>query len=284
MMRIGPKARGFYGLLTIWLLLCFCGCRTTEPAVRPEDAVPTQEHVAQLPQMRVVQIEKNVPFSVAAADGTSVSYVLAETITPDGDCVIALRYGEQELKVFDFCSYLVDAYLIAGTETPILLVCADLMSDDYALVSCLLQTGEPVITGIYGGRVARVDVSSAQVLLYEHVDALGTWVAQRAWDLEADGRLTVAGDGMLTLLAAEERPLETVRELTVELLREGEWVQATLTEGTLLYPTRTDGSELVFFTLADGGEGRVFFESKEGQTYLDGIPDWEVFSNVMYAG
>lgn len=244
--------------------------------------MPASEDAAVLP-VHFFSSEQIIPGTFAAADN---KYVLEERIE-DGICSIVLAHADGETLLFDNCSYFSDAYLVTGTElmAPILFVCADEMSDDYAVVSCMLTAGGADIVDRYSGRITAVDTERKTVMFAEHITVMGSWIGMRGYDILPDGRLQPEELGLLTIANGAERPVTLAVDLVAEVFSEGIWQQTVLEAGTQMFPTETDGKSIVYATLsADGRLCRLLFTKEDWEPLFDGIPEWEVFTDLIYAG
>lgn len=236
-----------------------------------------------VPPVHFFSSEQIVMGPFAAADN---KYVLEERIEDDIYSVV-LVHAEGETVLFDNCSYFSDAYLVTGTElaSPILYVCADEMSDDYAVVSCVLAAGGAEVVERYAGRITAVDTERKTVMFAEHITVMGSWIGTRSYDILPDGRLRPEELGLLTIANGAERPVTLAVDLAAEVFSDGIWQQTVLEAGTQMFPTETDGKSIVYATLSkDGQLCRLLFTKEDWEPLFDGIPEWEVFTDLIYAG
>ena len=74
-------------------------------------------------------------------------------------------------------------------------------------------------------------------------------------------------------------------EAEVSLLdADGSYRAGEVPAGTTLTPMATDAAQYFYFILDDGREGRVVFERREYEVYIDGVSENEYFEELMYAG
>lgn len=73
-------------------------------------------------------------------------------------------------------------------------------------------------------------------------------------------------------------------ELSVEMLSDKK--EKVMPSGTNFRIIRTDGETYVDTVLEDGRECRIYaeFDKNEYQLYIDGMPENDVFEEIMYAG
>jgi len=205
----------------------------------------------------------------------------------DDMCRIVLQYGGEELEVFPFCSGFSDAWLIEGTvlAAPMLLVCADEMSDDYITAVCMLMAETAVVSERYAGRTVSVDTADRRLILEEQITVLGSQIAQRTYDILPDGTLQPAELGLYRIMNAEEQCVTLTTDLAAEIFRSGTWEATTLLAGTQMFPTETDGVSVVYVTLpASGALGRLRFALEDGTVFFDDLAEDEAFADLMYAG
>ena len=93
-----------------------------------------------------------------------------------------------------------------------------------------------------------------------------------------------AENSLYEIAPVEGNELRTVRALPVELQGANGYEKAELPAGTVITPLATDDDSLFYFILNDGREGRIVFERREGEIFVDGKADVEYFEMLWYAG
>ena len=86
--------------------------------------------------------------------------------------------------------------------------------------------------------------------------------------------------------ASFRRWVETKQVVSVKLMQDDELVDKELPIGTILYPANTDNTSVLGFYLEDGTYGELYYEvSPEGfGITIDGVDEFELFNNLLYAG
>lgn len=129
-----------------------------------------------------------------------------------------------------------------------------------------------------------VSVEGNVLTLNERVNVFGTWSANIAYTLDATDQLVAQPDQLYVPTVALSA-VKASKDLAIELKGEdGAWTAATLEKGDEITVTGTDKAEYVYFTTADGGEGRIQVAfSSTGATQVDGADDTASFENLPYA-
>lgn len=139
---------------------------------------------------------------------------------------------------------------------------------------------------VYGHVIA----DSGQFALYSRIYTLGTYTGYKMYYVGADGmprtedekyNLVAFGADWKTVLTAK-------RDLTVLIHDDGseEMKEEKLPKGTVLWPRKTDGENIMEFELEDGRRCDLLIEKGEGdyQFYIDGVGEYDCFENLPYAG
>ena len=127
-----------------------------------------------------------------------------------------------------------------------------------------------------------MDVSGSAFAVSDYVNALGTWMGSRSYELtdgyafEPEGGFKIDMDG--------PEPLKTIVKLPVELLKNGTYKSAVLDAGTEIYPVSTDAETYMNFRLGDGTEGRITFTITNYECMIDGMSEFDCFEDLPYAG
>ena len=109
---------------------------------------------------------------------------------------------------------------------------------------------------------------------------LGTKTAYRNYTVDADGSLLPLND-VYDLEEDLDSIISTV-PLEVTLLPQN--TTETVPEGTEFFFLRTDNETWVDLVMTDGQECRIVIEEIDWTPCINGIPEWECFENLMYAG
>lgn len=125
------------------------------------------------------------------------------------------------------------------------------------------------------------DVDGTAVTLGDWADFIGSWNYTREYELTDGFELIPVSDVMISMEDSE--PLHTIRELPVEMLEDGGYVEKTLPADSLLYPITGDGESYMDFRLEDGRKGRISYTTGEGyMAAIGGLGESEYFDNVDY--
>ena len=182
-----------------------------------------------------------------------------------------------------------DAYLLKKEDgRSFVILDADYASDDfvtfvYELTDGTLQERDR----LEGVSLQDGTVNTETLTLRMHLDVLGTYSSLMNYTIGEDGRL-VQGEEFFRIQPDDtgQKMLITVRELPVVI----EGKETVLPKGTRLYITGTDNEGTAVFHNEDtqtDGEIRYTRGDKGEDTwtiYIDGIPDYEYFETIPYAG
>ncbi len=127
-----------------------------------------------------------------------------------------------------------------------------------------------------------------EVKTYSRINRLGTYIASRTYTF-VDGKLMPIED---RYYLNNDKDLEnskyitTKQEINVKLMENDKLTDATLPAGTNIYPYDTDNTSVMGFYLEDGTYGELQYEFDEEIFIItiDGISEYDLFDNVMYAG
>lgn len=175
------------------------------------------------------------------------------------------------------------AWLYMKNLMPVLFTTVDMASDDYNLTAWRIEDGKPVKTGDLYGTIEGA-TEDGRIIVGSAVYAFGTWWATRIYDVDAEGAPVPAENSLYEIVPVEGNELRTVRALPVELQGANGYEKAELPAGTVITPLATDDDSLFYFILDDGREGRIVFERREGEIFVDGKADVEYFEMLWYAG
>ena len=120
----------------------------------------------------------------------------------------------------------------------------------------------------------------SEFILGSKCDLLGTKTAYRNYNVDADGTLLPLSD--VYELDQDLEPIVSVVSLDVIILPENK--VETVPAGTEFSFLRTDNESYVDLKMEDGRECRIEFEEIDYTSCINGVPEWECFENLMYAG
>lgn len=162
---------------------------------------------------------------------------------------------------------------------PCVLVCGECPIDGTCFTCIYSFYGlTPIQGGGAGGSIIKID--GVKFSLLDWTDFIGSWDYTREYQLTNSITLEPVSEMMI-----EEggEPLHTIRELPVEMLKDGAYIAGTLPADTMLYPTTGDGESYMDFRLEDGMNGRITYTRNESyEAVIGGLSENEYFDNVDY--
>ena len=275
-----------------WLAIGLCILVFTDHCSGQKAREEYEESTASVPSFSSQSTTESRPLSVQRISPGS-PFIVGETryvinVYDTGSfCNISLQYDGGEKRLFTECSYLDKAYLLMDgpLNSPILLVCADEMSDDFCTVSCELDYGIATERDRKYGQISAVEASRGAVGLYHHINVLGSWTLYQEYEVSDTGILFPYNNYyMPKFYDTQGRYVTLAIDLYVSMSVNGVPTTVLLPAGTQLIPIDTDAYSLVNFRTADGRYGQLRYSVQDGETMIDGKPEWEVFSDLMYAG
>lgn len=182
-----------------------------------------------------------------------------------------------------------DAYLLKMEDgRRFVLLDADYASSDYVtfvyeIVDGTLQERDRV----EGLSLQKGSVNTENLKLYMHLDVIGTYSGAMNYKIGEDGKLVQQGEWFeIDDTANPWKLLVTKKGLPVRI----EDGTVNLPVGSRIYITATDNTGIALFRDEDtGAEGDIRYtrgdtEDDAWVIYIDGIPDYEYFETVPYAG
>ncbi len=117
------------------------------------------------------------------------------------------------------------------------------------------------------------------------IDMLGSYGGFRPYQYQADGSIGPIADTIWDL-SANETALKTIREIPVVWVLESGDVAGSITAGSSLTVSGSDGESAVWFTDENGKIGRIELTPNTGEWgyLIDGVPEYECFETLPYAG
>lgn len=241
-----------------------------------------------------VELPLHQEVEIALQEDERELYRLAGYEEDNGLLDLYLIVGEEnEYPLGDIIAYDVQSYLACAGGQFFLLVEGVADSDYRTLYVYRLGEGEPeltdTVTGGYVGQMGRgggheqvwmkdVLTDPTHIELSSIVQLLGTWTGTKAYTFDPTAG-TFAADSDAFIIA-DERPIHTSVEIEVTIGGKAE----KLTAGTKLQMLRTDGESYAELRTADGRECRIDITRKDGQALIGGVPEWECFDDLLYAG
>lgn len=250
------------------------------PDATPEEPLPEGGHAWTLTPMGQ---EENLTFDLSGVgDATAVGFVIKEGADDAQELWLDVNETPFLLETEPYAMFF-GAWLYVKDGVATLMATMDLASCDYETFCWQLQDGKPVLTGRATGAVEG-PTDDGDIVLGTSVNVLGTWWAFRPYETDAAGRLVPLADSLYEIVPADDMSLRTTDELPVELFGVDGYAKGSVPAGTTLTPLATDDERYFYFILDDGREGRVEFERREYEVYIDGVSENEYFEELMYAG
>lgn len=241
-----------------------------------------------------VELPLHQEVEVALQDDIRQHYRLAGYQEDNGFLDLYLVVGEEnEYPLGDIMAYAVQSYLAYADQQLFLFVEGVADSDYRTLYVYRLGEGEPeltdTVTGGYPGEVKRgggreqiwmkrVLTDPTHIELSSIVQLLGTWTGTKSYTFDPAAGTFAADSDAFTI--ADERQIHSSAEIEVTIGGKTEKLPAK----TELQMLRTDGETYAELRLEDGRECRIDITRKDGQHYIGGIPEWECFDDLLYAG
>jgi len=210
-----------------------------------------------------------------------------------GEKHLVINLNGQKYPQEDWWTYDITAYLICKGEKYYLYAESSGENDYSSLYVYDLNTGEPELLGdypnlgFYGYWDADSDIyyrgvfnDPTRFTLSSRSNLLGT---KNSWrDYEVTDHGTPAPLSKHYDLDREHFPVTTLIPLELTMLPRN--TVERVPAGTDLYFLRTDNETYVDLTTEDGKEFRVFIEKIDYNPTINGIPEWDCFDNLLYAG
>lgn len=281
-------------------LMLASGCVPTESAVQTpaqtQSALPVEEATptpvaspSQAPAtpVKFTALEMDTAFS-ADIDGDGVEETLLLTEEADEESAfgtsvfLTVTKGGEEQKTKLVQGTFFGAYSMESEGKNGLVVSATFENDVQLTYTFALSGGAPVaLAEIYGGILT---AENGTAVLLGRLYALGTWSVEIAYKIDLAFGFAPAQGKEWTVLGCEH-PLTVKKALPVQMDDNGVSREETLSVGTKLWLTDSDGSSYVRFVLEDNRQGMLFYEMKDGiATLVDGTPDSDWLDDIIYAG
>ena len=220
--------------------------------------------------------------------------------TQDGEYgtkTLALMLNGQEYTEESWSAFSITPYLVCTEEQNFYLCVEASGENDYCTMYIYdLNGATPQLIADYSGAgfigvwdpEAAIDGVYYTVILNDptaftlgsRCNLLGTKTAYRDYTVGSDGSLLPLTDDYVL-----EEDLDSITSsipLDVTLLPQN--TVETLPAGTEFFFLRTDNETWVDLVMTDGQECRIVIEEVDWTPCINGIPEWECFDNLMYAG
>lgn len=234
-----------------------------------------------------IPAEEEIPLFFSETD--SQAHVLRLGIAgEEGYGPIRLELGDSSVETESF-ERIGSAFLDCRTDGRVFLIFdADYASDDF--VTFVYELTDGVLKECdrkEGLSVQGGTVNTESLRLRMHLDVLGTYTSFMDYTIDGNGNLEASGEWFeIAENSSAWQELLTVRELPVRIKGE----ETTLPAGSHIRITATDNQGIARFTKTDTGEsGEIHYVRGDGAEdtwtiYIDGVPDYEYFETLPYAG
>lgn len=295
-------------ILAVWLAVCVCltaGCgssgtakeepaRESENLQEREEEKPTEDAEESKPEEKnafVKQLVTGEPETVPPLAADDAERTLTVGFDEDVEAGMGTAYLKLDGARTDVGEFgcLKDAFLLGLADgRQFVILDADYMSDDYVTFVYEITADGPVQTDeVNGLSLQDGSVDPQRLVLQMHLDALGTYRSMMGYTIDEAGKL-VQEDELFTLWENDSpyTVMTTVREVPVVI--DGQ--ETVLEAGRRIRITATDIDSVALFRDEDDGtEGEIHFTrgDEDGNMwviYIDGIPDYEYFDGIPYAG
>ena len=135
-------------------------------------------------------------------------------------------------------------------------------------------------SGVDGDYHRHVFTDPGELTLASRCNLLGTNTAFRTYTVTADGGLSPVSEEYA--LEATAEPIVSSVPLEVTILPQD--TVETVPAGTAFSLLRTDNEGWVELEMDDGRQCRIVIEQVDYTPTIGGVPEWECFDNLMYAG
>jgi len=135
--------------------------------------------------------------------------------------------------------------------------------------------------GKYGTWYETVFNDPTEFVLSSMIERLGTWVATKPYTTDPASGSIVALEDYYTIWK-NASPIVSAIELEVTMLPEQK--TQLLPAGTTFYYRRTDGISYADLELENGHECRIYFSYEDYTPLINGVPEWDCFEDLLYAG
>lgn len=255
---------------------------------------PEGGYAAALPYWNEIEVDLNADDDLR----DTLSFVTQEG--EFGEKHLILTLNGQEYTDDSWWAYTITPYLVCvgGPDSESFYLCVEGIAENDFRSMCVydLNAGAPQrIADQYnlgfpchwetnvGGEELAYDVllnDPAQFTLSSRFDLLGTKNAYRSYKIASDGAIEPLSD---TYDYDEEWPSIT-STIPLELTLLPQNTVETIPEGTEFFFLRTDGESVVDLITADGQEYRVTIEHIDWTPTINGLPEWDCFEGLIYAG
>lgn len=207
-----------------------------------------------------------------------------------GDGPVYVELNDSSVQVDEYTyGWIVRSYVLTREDgRTFVLVSRDAASDDFTMYVYEITGGTiRECDSVYGISFRNGVANTESLTLQAHLDVLGTYTAMMDYVIGENGKLEqqdeffrIDSDG------SAWKTLINIKELPVTV----DGAETTLPAGSHISITATDNAGTALFYNEDTGEnGEIHYTKGDGTEddwtiYIDGIPDYEYFEMVPYAG
>ena len=252
---------------------------------------PKDGYAMALPQWFEVEVDLNRGDDVR--DTLSVNNWIGEY----GAQYLKLQLNGQEYLEESWCAFSMKSYLICPGDSGFYLCVEASGENDYCTIYTYdLSSETPRIVADYSGAGFRnvwdpdagidgvfyteVFNDPVEFTLGSKCNLLGTKTAFRRYTVETDGTFLPLQD----IYDLERNPDPIVSAIPLEVTLLPQNTAETVPAGTEFTFLRTDNESWVDLVMKDGRECRIEIKEIDWTPTINGVPEWECFVNLMYAG
>lgn len=283
------------------------GCEeihVTNPTEPPPDGASavTAAPAAEPVEVTIVPLSMGVPFAARGDVTLTLSEKVGEFDKSDSEVTLTARSGAGETAV-QAEGYFEHAYYVENPGGACVVLSVDVAGTEYYKTYVYALAGDSLaLTSKVGGYAMSLASKSGDaavsLTLCEWTDILGSYRTAYDYTLNARFSLEPAGDGLWHVIEDDDYresvdyyTLTVIQTIPVQMLVDGQYQDAAVEPGEAIRVTAWDGKGTVYFVnVSDGSSGRLFVVLEKenddwGRAYLiDGVPEFECFAEVPYAG
>ncbi len=235
------------------------------------------------------QVPRNMEIPVDLGAGREMQDTVCVLVdeNEEGWNLVSLQVNGVSREI-DVAGWVEDIYLLSLPDgRRFILLCMDYMSDDY--VTFLYEVTDGNIREsdrLEGANPAGENMNTDILSLNVHLDVLGTYLGRMDYRIDGEGKLCRMSEVYeIPVDSWEWHILTVVKELPVTM--DGQ--ETVLPIGSRIRIIGTDNSGTAYFREEPGGkEGSISYirggEEDSGMIYIDGVPDYDYFEMLPYAG
>lgn len=233
-----------------------------------------------------LEMEQEYSFDLGSDGEEDIVKICAE-YTDDYCCNYGVKVNGVTLNLDEYYAFSADAYFTHTNNNRDYVVLVTMSDNDYHMTILIdVTNGKPkVVDELSATAVTCIYNDSMSVVT--KVDMLGSYMGTRTYGYE-NGTLEPVEERYEFQRNDAMRDSDyvptVIQPVTVRLMRDGEFVEEELPEGTKIYPVNSDYESVVGFYLEDDTYGEIDVERVDYSITIDGKDQFDVFDKLPYAG